>query len=1015
MSDFFIKTAASGTTGWRKMSNLFVKTAASGSTGWKAAIGIWIRNATQWLKVWPQSGVFATRVAWIGPNSDTAYADRLTSSSRIRIGSNYYGNNAQWDANGWTIASYSYAWKYYLTNDGSSTGVIFPGESGTGSGWTSGGTGQDVLPLATWDNATNNNTYDRKYLRFEVTANATNSTYSGLSTSPYIQIIRRVPTFTGSAALSTSSPVVGTSISYTSPSWDTSEARKAESERTTIIWYRASSNTSYSGGVQVGTGSSYSPTSSDIGGYIWAVETRYNSGTDYDLGASVGVSASAVTSSTVVDVNFQATGQQRRINLPSNFTSGTTIYVSTNGYINWGGNDPGGVIALPDSGISLSPLNADLRQGQSIGNGTNISTGGLWTYSDASNFYVRWEGNQYQDASQNAEYQVKFYWNQSYADVYFINNNLATPPSTTAVKNGSTIFRTWTQSTSQSSTLLSIESMTRNSTKDGLDDDRTAIVASAPTPPTGGSAFLANSGGTSITSITSGGVIYLTKVDATGSPTPTVSHVWQRNDGGTGGNEFRTVQTGGSTYTTSSADNNYSIRAVVTWTNGVSPNQVVTTGSVSVSPAQYTVTWNANGGSGGGTTTQNAGVAHTAPSPGTRTKYTVSFNSNSATSGSPSSSSVISYYPFSGYYDSTNLFSSIYGPIASGGSFTPPSSITMYAVWGSTTQAVTLATQNTLSRTGYTFGGWNTNTSGTGTTYTAGSSYTPSSDITLYAKWNPITYTISYDKNTTDSVSAMPSSQTKTYGVDLTLSGNTPGRTGYTFAGWATSSTGNVVYAAGGTYTANASATLYAKWTANSYTISYFGNGNTGGTAPSSQTYTYGGSAVTISGQGTLTRTGYTFVRWNTQSNGNGTNYSPGTSYSTAANLNLYAVWQLAFTAPTCVAPSLQFQRNTNLQYLRWYCDYPTPSGDLSYIDGMQWQLSTTASTTGLLNSGIRAYPGAGSYPYNVGGVGWAFKAGVDGQVSDITYSSSARYGRARVVMVGTDGNTYYGTWSSWI
>lgn len=121
------------------------------------------------------------------------------------------------------------------------------------------------------------------------------------------------------------------------------------------------------------------------------------------------------------------------------------------------------------------------------------------------------------------------------------------------------------------------------------------------------------------------------------------------------------------------------------------------------------------------------------------------------------------------------------------------------------------------------------------------------------------------------------------------------------------------------------------------------------------------------------------------------------------------------FTTPTSPAPGLQFQRNTTSQFLRWYCDYPTPSGSYSSIEGMQWQISTTASTTGLLNSGTRAYPGAGVYPYNVGGVGWAFKAGVDGQVSDITYSSSARYGRARVVLNGANGNTYYGTWSSWI
>ena len=71
----------------------------------------------------------------------------------------------------------------------------------------------------------------------------------------------------------------------------------------------------------------------------------------------------------------------------------------------------------------------------------------------------------------------------------------------------------------------------------------------------------------------------------------------------------------------------------------------------------YTVTWNAVGGSGGGSTTQQSGVAHTAPSPGTRSGFI-----------------------FQGYY-STSAGDFLYGPIASGGTFTPPSSMTMYARW----------------------------------------------------------------------------------------------------------------------------------------------------------------------------------------------------------------------------------------------------------------------------------------------------------------------------------------------
>ena len=190
------------------------------------------------------------------------------------------------------------------------------------------------------------------------------------------------------------------------------------------------------------------------------------------------------------------------------------------------------------------------------------------------------------------------------------------------------------------------------------------------------------------------------------------------------------------------------------------------------------------------------------------------------------------------------------------------------------------------------------------------------------------------------------------------------------------------------------------------YTLSYSANG--GSTTPSSQTGTQGTSITLAANAGT--RSGFTFGGWNI----GGATYSGYGSYTFgSANATATAIWNAVFVEPTTSAPALQFRRLTGPQYLRWYCDYPSVSNGT--IIGMGWQLSTTESTAGLLNSGTRAYPGAFTYPYNVSGVGWAFKAGVDGQVSDISYSSSARFGRARVVMQGTNGLTYYGAWSSWI
>jgi len=66
-----------------------------------------------------------------------------------------------------------------------------------------------------------------------------------------------------------------------------------------------------------------------------------------------------------------------------------------------------------------------------------------------------------------------------------------------------------------------------------------------------------------------------------------------------------------------------------------------------------------------------------------------------------------------------------------GGSGTTPATQTVNAG-----KSVTLPGGGGLTMAGYNFGGWNTSSGGNGTNYSAGSSYTPTDNITLYAKWN---------------------------------------------------------------------------------------------------------------------------------------------------------------------------------------------------------------------------------------------------------------------------------------
>lgn len=153
-------------------------------------------------------------------------------------------------------------------------------------------------------------------------------------------------------------------------------------------------------------------------------------------------------------------------------------------------------------------------------------------------------------------------------------------------------------------------------------------------------------------------------------------------------------------------------------------------------------------------------------------------------------------------------------------------------------------------------------------------------------------YTIKYNAN---GGSGAPSSQTKWYGTNITLSSSKPTRTGHSFLGWATSSSAtSPTYAAGATYSANASVTLYAVWKANTYTVKYDANGGSG--APTNQTKTYG---VTLTLSSTKpTRTNYNFKGWGTSAASTTVAYAPGASYTKNEAVTLYAIWEIAYIAP---------------------------------------------------------------------------------------------------------------------
>ena len=129
---------------------------------------------------------------------------------------------------------------------------------------------------------------------------------------------------------------------------------------------------------------------------------------------------------------------------------------------------------------------------------------------------------------------------------------------------------------------------------------------------------------------------------------------------------------------------------------------------------------------------------------------------------------------------------------------------------------------------------------------------------TLYAQFSDDvrTYPITYNAgaNGTGTVAG----GTKTCGVNTTLSSSTFTRTDYTQTGWSLTDGGAQAYALGGTYTANASLTLYPVWTAVTYNLTY--EGLNGATNSNPVTYTIETATITLANPGT--RAGYTFTDW---------------------------------------------------------------------------------------------------------------------------------------------------------
>lgn len=224
----------------------------------------------------------------------------------------------------------------------------------------------------------------------------------------------------------------------------------------------------------------------------------------------------------------------------------------------------------------------------------------------------------------------------------------------------------------------------------------------------------------------------------------------------------------------------------------------------------------------------------------------------------------------------------------------------------------------TAVRPGYVFEGWYTENTG-GTRITENTVHDKAYAITYFAHWSLAEFNVKFDAaGGKASATSIKVTYTKTYGQLPTAT-----RTGYVFGGWFTGKNGTgTQITASSEVKITADTTLYAKWTANKYTVSF--DTNRGEGKFDSVKVTFGsayGNVLPVP-----VRAGYSFVGWYTELNG-GKLVTGTTNVSIASDHTLYARWEPGKFVVTFDANGGQVSEpNKTVTYSTVYGILPVPS-----------------------------------------------------------------------------------------
>lgn len=194
------------------------------------------------------------------------------------------------------------------------------------------------------------------------------------------------------------------------------------------------------------------------------------------------------------------------------------------------------------------------------------------------------------------------------------------------------------------------------------------------------------------------------------------------------------------------------------------------------------------------------------------------------------------------------------GAVVSNLSTTDGYSVPLIAGW-SDVSSVTLPTP---TRTGYTFGGWYTDAACSAAKKVTGTTYTPTSDVTLYAKWTPDTreVTYKYEGTVPSGAPAAPAKANVMPGTSTKVA-EVPSLAGYTFSGWNTS---DATVSKGSFTMPDKAVTFTGDWAENTYNISYdLDEGELDGNDENPATYQADSANFTLHNP---KKDGYEFTGW---------------------------------------------------------------------------------------------------------------------------------------------------------